>query len=216
MKTATIVSSIFLSLVVLSGADAQVAFKADLDQAQAGGTGSTATGSAILAYDPSFTNLNMFITFNGITTAQITGFHIREASAGVVGPIIYGLVNPNHDLFGFANLGNGYVSQWDIADVANGAAYDPGSLQVILSLATEGYYFNAETAAFPGGEIRGQIVPVLFGDINLDQTVNLLDLAPFISLLATGGYQIEADFDLNGVINLTDVTGFLLAIINGG
>lgn len=214
MKTATSVS-IFLSVILfVSVSNAQLAFKADLDGAQAG-TPSAATGTAILVYDPGFTSLNMIIGFNGITTAQITGFHIRQAPAGSVGPIVFGLVNPNNDPNNFADLGTRYLAGWDPSDIAAGAMLDPTSIGVLVGLLNEDFYFNAETAAFPNGEIRGQIVRVLFGDVNLDGIKSLLDVPVFVGLLNGGRYQIEADFNLNGVIDNGDIPGFIAAIIFG-
>ena len=60
------------------------------------------------------TELTMNIQFDGITTADITGFHIHAAPAGANGPVVFGLVSPNHDTNGdFMDLGDGYFSRWD-------------------------------------------------------------------------------------------------------
>lgn len=37
---------------------------------------------------------------------------------------------------------------------------------------------------------------VLLGDVNLDGAVDFLDISPFIAVLATGGFQVEADIDM--------------------
>lgn len=50
---------------------------------------------------------------------------------------------------------------------------------------------------------------VLHGDVNLDGTVNLLDVDPFITILSAGGYQPEADINKDGVVNLLDVQAFI-------
>ena len=50
---------------------------------------------------------------------------------------------------------------------------------------------------------------ILFGDVNLDGEVNLLDVAPFVDLLTGGNYQVEADIDRNFSVNLLDVTPFV-------
>ncbi len=47
------------------------------------------------------------------------------------------------------------------------------------------------------------------GDVNLDGLVSLLDVAPFVELLSSGGYQIEADINQDGVLNLFDVSPFI-------
>ncbi|MEM6499124.1 MAG: dockerin type I domain-containing protein, partial [Pseudomonadota bacterium] len=56
--------------------------------------------------------------------------------------------------------------------------------------------------------------PIL-GDINLDGSVDLLDVTPFVNLIATGNFQAEGDINLDGVVNLLDVGPFI-AILNGG
>ena len=71
-------------------------------------------------------------------------------------------------------------------------------------------YGGPEGAA--GGALPAE--PVLFGDINRDGSVNLLDVDPFIVVLGSGAYQIEADTNLDGAVNLLDVEGFI-AILGG-
>ena len=57
--------------------------------------------------------------------------------------------------------------------------------------------------------------PVLLGDVNLDGGVNFLDIVRFISLLASGEFQAEADIDGSGVVNFLDISPFI-AILTGG
>ena len=49
----------------------------------------------------------------------------------------------------------------------------------------------------------------LLGDVNLDGQVNLLDVTPFVKLITNGLFQIEADINQDGAVNLLDVTGFV-------
>lgn len=56
--------------------------------------------------------------------------------------------------------------------------------------------------------------PVLLGDVNLDNVVNFLDIAPFIALLSSDGFQDEADIDINGVVNFLDIGPFI-GILSG-
>ena len=53
------------------------------------------------------------------------------------------------------------------------------------------------------------------GDINLDGTVDLLDVTPFVELLTNAGFQCEADIDENGTVDLLDVTPFV-ELLTGG
>ena len=50
------------------------------------------------------------------------------------------------------------------------------------------------------------------GDINLDGSVTFLDIAPFITLLSTGGFQAEADCDLSGMVTFLDIAPFIAAL----
>lgn len=47
------------------------------------------------------------------------------------------------------------------------------------------------------------------GDVNQDGTTDLLDVAPFVQLLSSGGYQVEADINGDGAVNLLDVGPFV-------
>ena len=49
----------------------------------------------------------------------------------------------------------------------------------------------------------------LLGDVNMDGFVNLLDVGPFVDLLADGGFLPEADINMDGVVNLLDVGPFV-------
>ncbi len=56
---------------------------------------------------------------------------------------------------------------------------------------------------------------VLLGDVNCDGQVNLLDVQPFIDLIANGGFSNKADFDGDGKVTLLDVQPFVTAISGG-
>ena len=49
----------------------------------------------------------------------------------------------------------------------------------------------------------------LIGDVNLDGVVNLLDVTPFVELVTGGEYQAEADINKDGAVNLLDVAPFV-------
>lgn len=55
---------------------------------------------------------------------------------------------------------------------------------------------------------------VLLGDVNMDGTVNFLDISSFISLLSSGMFKDEADIDRNGVVNFLDISPFI-SILSG-
>ena len=197
-----------LMLTLLAAANdvqSQDTYRANLNGIQAGSS-STATATAVLCLSGS--ELIMQIEFDGLTTDQITGFHIRIGEPGVNGPRVFGLVNPQDDLDDFVDLGTGFESIWDDGD--NGA---PLATQ-IPALQNGVLHFLAFTEAYPNGEIRGQINPVLMGDLNQDGVKDLNDVAVFVDLLTSGSYLIEGDFDKNGVIDLVDTQPFVNAISN--
>ena len=56
------------------------------------------------------------------------------------------------------------------------------------------------------------------GDVNLDGIVNFLDIAPFISILSTGGSPAEesqADCSGDGVVSFLDISPFIQALAAG-
>lgn len=58
--------------------------------------------------------------------------------------------------------------------------------------------------------IRFSALPVvLLGDVNRDAAVTFRDIAPFIALLATGDFQVEADTNQDGSISFHDISDFI-------
>ena len=54
----------------------------------------------------------------------------------------------------------------------------------------------------------------LLGDVNVDGTVDFLDIAPFIAVLTAGGSdQAEADINGDGIVDFLDIAPFI-AILN--
>ena len=51
--------------------------------------------------------------------------------------------------------------------------------------------------------------PPILGDVNLDNSVNFLDIAPFISILANGLFQAEADINGSGGVDFLDISPFI-------
>ena len=71
--------------------------------------------------------------------------------------------------------------------------------------------FDSSSSGTHGADIDAvqALASILLGDINGDGIVNLLDVAPFINLLGTGTFQVEADINQDGVVNLLDVQRFV-------
>jgi hypothetical protein len=111
---------------------------------EVGPNGSNATGTATLTYDPLAKNFDVSVAVSGI--AAPTGFHIHRGATGVNGPVVLD--------FGVAVTPDG----------SGGFTFTATDLALPLTL-TEAQllgglsYVNVHTAAFPGGEIRGQLMP---------------------------------------------------------
>lgn len=133
---------IFLSVLNACGKDdappppnPNITFKATLSGAQESTpTGSTFTGDATLTFD-SVTKI-FKVTVNHTVTSPTNG-HIHKGAVGVSGPVI----------FPFAS----FTSPISYTSAALDAAQE-ADLRAGL------YYVNIHTAAFPGGEIRGQLI----------------------------------------------------------
>jgi hypothetical protein len=87
-------------------------------------------------------SFNWVITDNLIGTPASPGAHIHFGAAGTNGPVVFGFNNPD--------------GTWAL----NGSAVWSNLSQVnIDALFAGNLYINFHTTAFPGGEVRGQIVP---------------------------------------------------------
>ena len=108
-------------------------------------TPSRATGQLSMSIDQSTNLFNLLVLVQGIDLADLTGAHIHLAPVGVNGPIIVDLD----------------ASQWFASAGAIGRTILADSFPAanVAALLSEGTYINVHTTQFPGGEIRGQIVP---------------------------------------------------------
>jgi hypothetical protein len=101
---------------------------------------STGKGTADVFYDPTKHTLSWTFTYSGLTgPATAAHFHgpaMAGANAGVVVPV------------GTAGMGNPVTGAAQITDAQ------------AADLAAGKWYANIHTAKNPGGEIRGQVLPV--------------------------------------------------------
>lgn len=112
-----------------------VTFNATLNGAsEVPANSSTATGSAVLNYNKTTKIFTLNLTYSGITP---TMGHIHVGAVGVNGPVV----------FPFTNL----MSPYSYTSVALNATQE-------ADLLANRYYVNLHTEAFPGGEIRGQLI----------------------------------------------------------
>jgi ABC-type sulfate transport system substrate-binding protein len=111
-----------------------ILYVATLNEAQeVGPTGSTATGTGSVIWDPATNNIIYRVVH---TVVNPTAGHIHQAPVGVIG----GVIVP------FTLVGQG----------ANGTATLTAGQATALQSA--GLYMNIHSAAFPGGEIRGVLL----------------------------------------------------------
>ena len=162
---------------------------------------SLATGTGTLSMDPSIGSISGSITTSGMTA---TAAHIHAGVAGVNGPIIVGLVQD------MAVPARWNVPANTVLTVAQQALFNSGGL-----------YFNAHSAAFPAGEIRGQIgrevalarlsgvqevsqntsAAVGLGAISIDPVTKLADVTlTFSGVTPTGAHIHSGAIGANGPI----------------
>ena len=212
-KVVAILTLIFccLSMTTASAQFSHI-FRANMDAEQVvGGAGSNsdATAEGIFCLSDSADEMSMEFTFDGFTTDDIFGMHIRLGLPGANGPLLFGLVNPMNDVDDFVDLITGVTSIWDPGD--SGASL----LSQLNSLQEGRLYVVVFTNEFLNGEVRGQILPVLMGDLNQDGEKDLNDIEMFVESLSSGEYILEADFDKNGTVDLVDINPFVDALANG-
>lgn len=128
-----------------ASAHAQVVeFRATINAAQeTTASTSPATGWAVLLYDVATNRFDLTLQIDNLANT-ITASHIHEAPAGTAGPVV---TNLGADIF-YAREGS--TVRGSFSGVAHGGA--------ALTLLQNGAYLNFHSAAFPGGEVRGQLI----------------------------------------------------------
>lgn len=112
-----------------------VTYKATLTGAnEVPANSSTATGTATLTLN---TDTKVFSVTLPHNVVGVTGGHIHKAAVGANGDVV----------FPFANLTSPITFTSPVLTAAQEADLNAGL-----------YYVNLHTAAFPGGEIRGQLI----------------------------------------------------------
>ncbi|MGK2862536.1 MAG: CHRD domain-containing protein [Chitinophagaceae bacterium] len=96
---------------------------------------STATGSATATFNKDTKILTVNVTFSGVTA---TAAHIHKGAVGVAGGVIFGFPSP-------------ITSPINYTSPALDAAQEADLLANL-------YYVNIHSTAYPGGEIRGQLI----------------------------------------------------------
>jgi hypothetical protein len=121
----------------------------------------TARGAAYLTLDTRTNELTFKVTTEGIT---VTAMHIHTGTAGSNGGVAFSLAP------------TGTVT-------LNAAQFD--------ALNSQGFYVNVHSAANPGGELRGQIQPMIVPP--LTSVLSGLNESPAVSTTATGAGSVVLD-----------------------
>lgn len=137
----------------------------------------TATGSALSSYDPATGRLGLTIAANGILPASLTGAHIHLGAKEATGAVI-------------VDLGTaGWVATTSGAKLSTNVVLPKAYEADLLGGNT---YVNLHTSAYPGGEIRGQIV-VSASLVGIDYA--MLYAASADGSVAVGARNNGADFE---------------------
>ena len=127
---------------------ATVTFTSTLNGANsAPANASTATGTALMSFNDMTNLFDLSINVIGLTKTTLTNSHIHLGASGVNGGVIFG-------------LGTGSSPNWTNTATGmslslTGQTFPAANVADLLAGNT---YLNLHTAAFPGGEIRGQLV----------------------------------------------------------
>lgn len=154
----------------------------DESQVPPAGTGSSAFGFGNVALNDAETQLTIHVEHSLDT---VTAGHIHRAAAGQNGSVVFGFPDPSSPIDEVW-----FLSPSDVDDLEAGLLY-----------------VNLHSAAFPGGEIRGQIVPNSI--LSIDSTGNpvvVVSLSRPLSLSEWTTVQAAVeDLDGNPISNLGDL-----------
>jgi hypothetical protein len=147
MKTRFLVRVLFAGALfaVVSSLQAQIVeFRATINGAQeTPANPSAASGSAVLLYNVATNTFDLTLTINNFANT-ITASHIHEGAMGVAGPVVTNFGSESV----YTRSGNTITATF--RGVTHGGTK--------LTLLQNGAYLNFHTAAFPGGEVRGQLI----------------------------------------------------------
>lgn len=114
---------------------------------------SNAFGVAFMTFDETTNMLNFSLTYTDekLTSLEVAAHFHAPAIPGVNAPVVFGLVNPGPFQVGSPKFGSvGPFTPEQKEDLEDGL-----------------FYINVHTTNFPGGEIRGQVLPE-GGDLDFD------------------------------------------------
>ena len=115
----------------------------------------TASATGALVGDPMNWVFSYVVNYSGLQGFLADG-HIHLGDRGANGPVVHALDN----LQSFLGTKSGtIVGDWTSADVITAGRTTPQN--VFSNFLDGGYYFNLHSTVFRGGEVRGQIEPLV-------------------------------------------------------
>lgn len=136
-------AGVFAGLATVTSAQV-VQFNATINGAQeTPPTTSPATGYAVMMYDVSKNTYDLIVTVNNLANT-IANSHIHEAASGTAGSVVVPFGGESL----YTRSGNTVMAEFK-------GTYT-GNPKTLLS---GGAYYNIHTSQYPGGEVRGQLVP---------------------------------------------------------
>lgn len=156
-----------------------------------------------------------YLLFNNVNTSSAVGAPIASPPANqdsigfldTSSPFPVGTVNLGNILPpGITFVSTDSTDTLSVGTDATGNTVGFGALSFTVSGSpgSPGYIAQVAFTTVMGGGICG--------DVNLDGSVNFLDIAPFIAILTANSFQAEADCDPNGVVNFLDIGPFIVAL----
>jgi len=118
---------------------------------------STAFGSAYVTIDPVNATITWEVNTNGIVSPTVA--HIHRGAAGVSGPVVINFATQASDIVNGRTKGSTTIA------AQQSASFTAADLTALGSGNASGYYVNVHSSAFPGGELRGQLVQT--GDVDI-------------------------------------------------
>jgi hypothetical protein len=171
MKRSFVVVVMALALTaaaVQSWADDDIfEFEAELTGAQEvtnppGGVDTPGTGDCDVEFEEGLDEVKVRLRVRD-TIGDVTRAHFHCARPGQNGPIAFGLFDPGPCTFSSGRT-SCKLTNADLTDVANACGTNVGrpvsNIAALLFAMRDGLvYCNVHTTAFPGGEVRGQMLP---------------------------------------------------------
>ena len=146
--TTLVLFSLSMLFAAVSVQAATVTFTSTINGSNAG-TGSAATGTALMSFDDMTNLFDLSINVIGLTKTTLTNSHIHLGASGVNGVFIFGL--------GAGSSPNWTNTATGMSLALTGQTFPAANVAALLAGNT---YLNLHTAAFPAGAIRGQLTAV--------------------------------------------------------